>query len=199
MRLRNEDKQTSRNRVCKTYRKGVKGKYQLVVASKRWVMFKAKLKEVTRKTTPMSFDERMSKLNSIQRGWINYFQFASMQQKLIKLDGWLRNRIRYCLWHHWKKPERKRKNLIRLGVKQGQAYSWSRTRMGGCPPAGGSKPDSWNNDNYIPVKAAWLCFSFGYLSIGFTANWHLFVISYDLENRRIQPVPIFVGKTRTVE
>ena len=30
-----------------------------------------------------------------------------------------------------KKPERKRKNLIRLGVKQGQAYAWSRTRMGG--------------------------------------------------------------------
>ena len=27
--------------------------------------------------------------------------------------------------------ERKRKNLIRLGIKQGQAYSWSRSRMGG--------------------------------------------------------------------
>ena len=31
----------------------------------------------------------------------------------------------------WKKPERKRKNLIRLGIEQGQAYAWSRTRMGG--------------------------------------------------------------------
>ena len=30
-----------------------------------------------------------------------------------------------------KKPERKRKNLIRLGIDQGQAYAWSRTRMGG--------------------------------------------------------------------
>ena len=30
-----------------------------------------------------------------------------------------------------KKPERKRKNLIRLGVEQGQAYAWSRSRMGG--------------------------------------------------------------------
>jgi len=29
------------------------------------------------------------------------------------------------------KPDRKRKNLIRLGIKQGQAYAWSRTRMGG--------------------------------------------------------------------
>ena len=27
--------------------------------------------------------------------------------------------------------ERKRKNLIRLGVHNGQAYAWSRTRMGG--------------------------------------------------------------------
>lgn len=29
------------------------------------------------------------------------------------------------------KPERKRKNLIRLGIKHGEAYAWSRTRMGG--------------------------------------------------------------------
>ena len=27
--------------------------------------------------------------------------------------------------------ERKRKNLIKLGVRQGMAYAWSRTRMGG--------------------------------------------------------------------
>ena len=26
---------------------------------------------------------------------------------------------------------RKHKNLIRLGIKQGQVYAWSRTRMGG--------------------------------------------------------------------
>ena len=47
------------------------------------------------------------------------------------LDEWLRNRLRYCIWHDWKKLERKRKNLIRLGVDKGQAYTWSRTRMGG--------------------------------------------------------------------
>ena len=39
--------------------------------------------------------------------------------------------MRYCIWHDWKKPDRKRKNLIRLGIKQGMAYAWSRTRMGG--------------------------------------------------------------------
>jgi len=114
-----------------TYVKGEKGKYQLVVSAKSWKKLKQKLKIFTRKTTPMSFDERIEKLNEVQRGWVNAFRMASIQNKLVELDGWLRNRLRYCIWHHWKKPERKRKNLIRLGIEQGQAYAWSRSRMGG--------------------------------------------------------------------
>ncbi len=114
-----------------TYRKGEKGKYQLVVEGKRWKALKAKLKEITRKTRPMSFDQRMQKLKEVYRGWINYFKFASIYDKLNELDGWLRNRIRYCIWTDWKKPGRKRKNLIRLGVNQDHAYQWSRSRKGG--------------------------------------------------------------------
>ena len=114
-----------------TYRKGEKGKYQLVVEEKRWETLKTKLKEITRKTKPMSFDQRMQKLKKVQRGWINYFKFASVYNKLNELDGWLRNRVRYCIWHDWKKPERKRKNLIRLGVDPEHAYQWSRSRKGG--------------------------------------------------------------------
>jgi group II intron reverse transcriptase/maturase len=114
-----------------TYVKGEKGKYQLIVSAKGWQILKQKLKEVTRKTTPMSFDERIQKLNEIQRGWLNYFRLASIQGKLTDVDGWMRNRLRYCIWHHWKKPERIRKNLIRLGVDKEHAYAWSRSRKGG--------------------------------------------------------------------
>ena len=113
------------------YQKGIKGKYQLVVDKSRWKQLKAKLKEVTRKTTPMSFDERVRKLKEIQRGWINNFRLANIKGKLLELDGWLRNRLRYCIWHHWKKRERKRKNLIRLGVNPRDAFRWSRSRLGG--------------------------------------------------------------------
>lgn len=73
-----------------TYRKGEKGKYQLVVTEKRWKALKMKLKEITRKTSPMSFDERITKLNQVARGWINYFKYASINQKLADMDGWLR-------------------------------------------------------------------------------------------------------------
>jgi len=114
-----------------TYVKGEQGKYQVVVSEKSWAKLKQKLKAITRKTTPMSFDERIMKLNEVQRGWVNNYRMASIQNKLVELDGWLRNRLRYCIWHHWKKSERKRINLIRLGVEQGQAYAWSRSRMGG--------------------------------------------------------------------
>jgi RNA-directed DNA polymerase len=114
-----------------TYVKGEKGKYQLVVSDKSWKALKLKLKFITRKTIPSSFDERIQKLKEVCRGWLEYFRIASIQIKLKHLDGWLRNRLRYCIWHHWKKPERKRKNLIRLGVDNDHAYAWSRTRMGG--------------------------------------------------------------------
>jgi len=114
-----------------TYVKGEKGKYQLVVSEKSWKNLKQKLRTATRKTTPMSFNERIRKLNEILRGWVNNFRMASIYGKLKELDGWVRNRLRYCIWHHWKKPEKKRRSLIRLGVEQGQAYAWSRSRMGG--------------------------------------------------------------------
>jgi hypothetical protein len=58
-------------------------------------------------------------------------QLVYRKVKLRDLDGWLRNRLRYCIWHDWKKPERKRKNGLKLGVEQGTAYAWSRTRKGG--------------------------------------------------------------------
>ena len=114
-----------------TYRKGVKGEYQLVVSEKGWGKLKQILKTITRKTTPMSLRERLARLKIAQQGWLNYFRLASIHQKLRAIDNWLRNRLRYCIWHHWKKLERKRKNLIRLGISTGQAYAWSRTRMGG--------------------------------------------------------------------
>lgn len=113
------------------YKKGVKGQYQLVVSTEAWKTLKQKLKYATKKTLPLSLVERLQKLKLIYQGWLNNFRLGNIQAKLKKVDEWLRNRIRYCIWHDWKKLERKRKNLIRLGVNQGQAYAWSRTRMGG--------------------------------------------------------------------
>lgn len=114
-----------------TYEKGTKGQYQLVVSEKGWRNLKEKIRTITRKTAPLSLAERTRQLKEVQRGWVNYFRLASLVGKLGTVDSWVRNRLRYCIWKDWKQPERKRKNLMRLGVDYHHAYAWSRTRKGG--------------------------------------------------------------------
>lgn len=118
-------------RFTPVYKKGVKGKYQLVVSETAWKTLKRKLKYATKKTLPLSLSERLQRLKLIYQGWLNNFRLGNIRAKLKTVDEWLRNRLRYCIWHAWKKLERKRKNLINLGIEPNQAYAWSRTRMGG--------------------------------------------------------------------
>ena len=114
-----------------TYKKGEKGKYQLVASERSWKDLKEKIRTITRKTAPLSIGERIQQLKTVQRGWLEYFRLGSLIGKLGTLDSWVRNRLRYCIWKDWKKPERKRRNLMRLGVDYHHAYAWSRTRKGG--------------------------------------------------------------------
>jgi group II intron reverse transcriptase/maturase len=119
------------HRYVPAYEKGTKGKYQLVVSEKSWKKLTETIKPITRKTASLSIAQRIHKLKEVCTGWLNYFRMASITGKLKDLDSWIRNRLRYCIWTDWKKPERRRKNLMRLGVDQRHAYQWSRTRMGG--------------------------------------------------------------------
>jgi len=121
-----------------TYKRNEKGKYRLRVSPKRFKLMKRKVKEITRKTRPLSFNQRIAELNSFMKNWIGYFRYAFMQGKLKDLDAWIRNRLRYCIWKHWKKPNKRMRAYIRMGIPKGQAYAWSRSRLGGwaqsCSP-----------------------------------------------------------------
>jgi len=51
------------------------------------------------------------------------------------------------------KPERKRKNLIRLGVEEQMAYQWSRTRMGGWAIAQKHLQESgWDDSSHFVMN-----------------------------------------------
>ena len=113
------------------YSKGSKGKYQLRVSPESIKRMKKKVKEITRKTSPVSFDERIKKLNAFAGGWINYFKYANFSTKLKEIDAWIRNRLRYCIWKHWKKPNKRMRSFIRLGIPKVKAFAWSHSRLGG--------------------------------------------------------------------
>jgi RNA-directed DNA polymerase len=114
-----------------TYKRGEKGKYQLRVSPVRFNIMKQKVKEITRKTRPISFSKRLEELNDYMTGWIGYFRYANMQGKLQALDVWVRSRLRYCIWSRIvigrKKPNKRMRSYIRMGVRPGMAYAWSRS------------------------------------------------------------------------
>ncbi|MCF8360979.1 MAG: hypothetical protein K9H26_19680 [Prolixibacteraceae bacterium] len=59
--------------------------------------------------------------------WETIDGFANMQIKLKDLDVWIRCRLRDCIWKHWKKPNKRMRSFIRMGIPKGQAYAWSRS------------------------------------------------------------------------
>lgn len=66
----------------------------LVVKKSSWESLKRKLKQLTKKTKPYSFEERLKKLAEVWQGWVNNYRPASITAKLKSLDEWLRNEER---------------------------------------------------------------------------------------------------------
>ena len=125
-----------------TYKKGEKGKYRLCITKASWKELKRKIKIITRKTSPIPLEERIKRLNYLMRGWLNYFKNATGQEKLKYLDSWIRCRLRYCIWKAWKKPKRRIRAFIQLGISRSWAIRFGYSRMGGwaiaCSPIMGT-------------------------------------------------------------
>ncbi|MBE5897622.1 MAG: hypothetical protein E7281_07640, partial [Lachnospiraceae bacterium] len=84
--------------------------------------FKKRMKELTCRSWGVSNSYKVKKLNQLIRGWINYFKIGSMKTLCKELDGNIRFRLRMCIWKHWKTPQNRAKNLIKLGVPKWAAW-----------------------------------------------------------------------------
>ena len=83
--------------------------------------FKRRMKELTCRSWGVSNSYKVEKLNQLIRGWINYFKIGSMKTLCAKLDSNIRYRLRMCIWKHWKTPQNREKNLIKLGIDRNTA------------------------------------------------------------------------------
>jgi hypothetical protein len=63
----------------------------LVVKKSSWESLKRKLEQITRKTKPYGFEERLKKLAEVWPGWINNYRPVSITAKLKAIDEWWRN------------------------------------------------------------------------------------------------------------
>lgn len=111
---------------------GGKQGWNIRIAPKSLKSIKQRIKEQTKRNHPIGTNERIAKLESVIRGWVNYFSIAKAKSHMLKLDETVRIRLRMTIWKQWKKPQARIRNLIRLGIPRGKAYEWSNSRKSYC-------------------------------------------------------------------
>lgn len=95
--------------------------------------FQRKLKNLCKRSWSISMNDRIAMLNSVTRGWINYFAIGAMKGKMEKIDEHLRTMLRKVIWKQWKTPRKRAWGLRKLGIDNdlakltsycGDRYEW---------------------------------------------------------------------------
>lgn len=111
---------------------GSKQGWNIRIAPKSLKSIKQKIKGQTKRNHPIGASERITKLESVIRGWVNYFSIATAKSQMLKLDETVRVRLRMTSWKQWKKTQARIRNLIKLGIPTDKAYEWSNSRKSYC-------------------------------------------------------------------
>lgn len=102
-----------------------KGNWEPRISEKAIKRIKLKCKTITQRSNGKSTKEKISQLDPIIRGWINYFAIAKAKTLMHRLDGLVRTRLRMGKWKEWKNPKTREKNLRQLEIRKQEAKKWS--------------------------------------------------------------------------
>ncbi len=89
---------------------------------------KSKIREITSRSKPLSIENRIKLLSKYLIGWCGYFALAETPSPFKHLDGWIRRRLRMCLWKQWKNPRTRVRRLVSLGTPKRIAHEWGNSR-----------------------------------------------------------------------
>jgi len=79
--------------------------------------FKARSRELTRRTRGVSLEQMVQELSPYLRGWQGYFGYCQTPSVLEHLDKWLRRRLRSVLWKQWKRGRTRFAELRKRGIR----------------------------------------------------------------------------------
>ena len=99
-----------------------KGKeVKCAVAKKALDNFKARIRQLTRRSGGRSMAQVVEKLRLYLVGWKAYFGLAQTPRVWRELDEWLRHRLRAIQLKHWKRPKTIYRELKALGASEDAA------------------------------------------------------------------------------
>lgn len=92
--------------------------------------FRARIRELTRRTEGISMKTRIRRLNQYLSGWIGYFWRAETPTIFQQLQSWLYRRLRLCEVRRWKRKATRWRRLVALGVSPKQAAEFAASSKG---------------------------------------------------------------------
>ena len=95
---------------------------RLKVAETSIQRLKAKVRKIVREGKGRSVSRVIKELNSLLRGWMQYFRLAETKGIFEELDGWLRRKLRCLLWRQWKRTFARARNLMKRGLDKLRAW-----------------------------------------------------------------------------
>ena len=115
----------SKSHVCKVKDCSVLGfhihRKKLVTVDRKVKLFKQELKHITRRCPGISIESRIHRLKQYIQGWMAHYGCGLKYDDALAFDGWVRRRLRMCYWKQWRKPKRRIRELIKLGVSTREA------------------------------------------------------------------------------
>ena len=91
------------------------------IAPKALATFKARIREMTRRTRGISLPQVIEELTPYLIGWRGYFGFCQTPSVLRSLEQWLRRRLRAVVWKQWKYGRVRFAELQKRGVSKNLA------------------------------------------------------------------------------
>ncbi len=79
---------------------------------------KTKIREITKRNRGVSLERVIAELNSLLRGWINYYARSTIKRKLSDIMEWTRRRVRQYAYKIWKTSKNRKHQLRLLEVEE---------------------------------------------------------------------------------
>lgn len=61
-------------------------------------------------------------LNTLLRGWADYFRLSQVKVVFVELDEWIRRKLRCLIWRQWKRPRTRYRKLLTMGIPEETAW-----------------------------------------------------------------------------
>lgn len=91
---------------------------KLGIAPKSLARFKKRVRKLTCYRRGVTIEQMIEKLNRYLIGWRGYYGYCQTPSVLVRLDSWIRRRLRCVYWRRWKRGKKRFAELRKRGINK---------------------------------------------------------------------------------